>query len=385
MRPTGLKSYDKKRRKAVFECSVPGTRGHKRIRKVVVVKDAADLNEKLHNFRAKIKGGETTIVADVPTLRVYLKEQWESYAIRLSHNKRRSCEAILNHHLLPLLGNTRIDRITSAHVDDVVAAMRKKTHDEKHYSNAYINTCLHLLRSILMHAYRRRFLQEPPFARDPIHFLPEQPVQNELTTAERDAFLGAFDDEAGFRNHFAKIIAHSTKKKIFRKNSEYATYYFERFHHSKSVYVTACFTGLRFTDLRLLKWSSVDLQAGTIRLIMRKTKRPVLIPIVPRLREALQECRRRSVVSEYVLITPDGKPYSKATMMRYFKIAKAIAGIKRPFRFHDQRHTYASILASKGINAFTLRDLLGHTSTRTTERYARPSSETFAAVERALA
>ena len=71
--------------------------------------------------------------------------------------------------------------------------------------------------------------------------------------------------------------------------------------------------------------------------------------------------------------------------MRYFKIAKAIAGITRRFRFHDQRHTFASILATKGINAFTLRDLLGHTSTRTTERYARPSNETLASVQQALA
>ena len=138
------------------------------------------------------------------------------------------------------------------------------------------------------------------------------------------------------------------------------------------------------SDLRLLKWSSVDLKAGVIRLVMRKTKRAVTIPITPRLREALQECRKRPVVSEYVLITPEGKPYSKATIMRYFKIAKAIAGIKRRFRFHDQRYTFASILASNGINAFTLRDLLGHTSTRTTERYARPSSEAMEAVKRAL-
>jgi site-specific recombinase XerD len=64
---------------------------------------------------------------------------------------------------------------------------------------------------------------------------------------------------------------------------------------------------------------------------------------------------------------------------------KAIAGIARRFRFHDQRHTFASTLASKGINSFTLRDLLGHTSTRTTERYPRPSTEAFAAVAAALA
>jgi|GEM_PF-5241823 len=42
-------------------------------------------------------------------------------------------------------------------------------------------------------------------------------------------------------------------------------------------------------------------------------------------------------------------------------------------------------LASKGINRFTLRDLLGHARTRTTERCARPSSEALDAVIRALA
>jgi integrase len=49
-----------------------------------------------------------------------------------------------------------------------------------------------------------------------------------------------------------------------------------------------------------------------------------------------------------IFLTSEGKTYSKATIMRYFKIAKQIAGITRRFRFHDQRHTFASILATKG-------------------------------------
>lgn len=44
--------------------------------------------------------------------------------------------------------------------------------------------------------------------------------------------------------------------------------------------------------------------------------------------------------------------------------------LTRRFRFHDQRHTFASTLANKGINRVTLRDILGHTSTRTTENTA---------------
>ena len=118
---------------------------------------------------------------------------------------------------------------------------------------------------------------------------------------------------------------------------------------------------------------------------MRKTKRPVLLPIVPKVRAALDTCRKRPVMSAYVLLTPEGQPYSVSTIKRYFTTAKQIAGITRPFRFHDQRHTFASTLASKGINSFTLRDLLGHASVITTSRYARPSLETFAAVTAALA
>jgi hypothetical protein len=76
--------------------------------------------------------------------------------------------------------------------------------------------------------------------------------------------------------------------------------------------------------------------------IMRKTKRPVLLPIEPRVREALDACRTRTLMSEYVLLTQERRPYSESRIKRYFKTAKLIAGITRRFRFHDQRHTFAA-------------------------------------------
>ncbi len=147
--------------------------------------------------------------------------------------------------------------------------------------------------------------------------------------------------------------------------------------------LTATLTWLLLASTRRSLLASAE--EGVIRLVMRKTKRPVLLPIAPKARAALDECRKRTVMGEYVLLTPEGKPYCESTIKRYFKTAKAIAGIKRRFRFHDQRHTFASTLASKGINSFTLRDLLGHASVVTTSRYARPSTEIFDAVKRALA
>jgi integrase len=187
----------------------------------------------------------------------------------------------------------------------------------------------------------------------------------------------------GFRSHFTtSALAKRTDRKHQPPNAQsaFVTYAFERFQWSRPLFVLALYTGLRRSDLRLLKWESVDLSAGLIRLVMRKTKSPVLLPIVPKVRAVLDTCRKRTVMSAYVLLTPDGKPSSESTIKRYFKTAKALAGITSRFRFHDQRHTFAS----KGINSFTLRDLLGHTSTSTTERYARPSTEALEAVIRAL-
>jgi len=389
MKPTGLKSYDKYTKKAMFECIVPGTGARIRRRKVVTVKSWDDLLEQLKAFRDSIQHPEHAIPlpGDIPTLRAYVATSWDSISSRLSEAKRKNQHAQLQQHILPALGSVRLDQVTIAHLEDFVSMMQRKRHDERLYSNATINSCLHLIRKILKHAWRRRVLTDYPL-REKLPLLHEPVVQNELTVDEREAFLASFHNEAGFRAHFiATALASRAERKHQPPNaqSDYVTYAFERFAWSEPLFILALYTGLRRSDLRLLKWTSIDLTAGVIRLVMRKTKRPVLLPIVPRVRAALDACRKRTVMSEYVLVTPEGRPYSESTIKRYFKTAKALAGITRRFRFHDQRHTFASTLASKGINSFTLRDLLGHTSTRTTERYARPSSEALDAVIRALA
>jgi len=389
-RPIGLKSYDKRTKKAIFECSVPGTGARVRKRKVVKVTGWNNLLEQLKIFRDSVQHPEESNVlpVDIPTIREYVTSAWESFSSALSCNKKTNQQALLEHHVTPFLGNVRLDRVTIAHLEDFVRLMQRKTHgkERKPYSASTINTCLHLIRTILKHAWRRRILTDYPL-REKLPLLPEPVVQNELTTDERDTFLASFDNQAGFRSHFTTTALARRKDRKHQPpsaQSDFVTYAFERLQWSKPLFVLALYTGLRRSDLRLLKWESIDLSAGVIRLIMRKTKRPVLLPIVPKVRTALDDCRKRTVMSAYVLLTPEGKPYSESTIKRYFKTAKAIAGINRRFRFHDQRHTFASTLASKGINSFTLRDLLGHTSTRTTERYARPSSEIFEAVTRAL-
>ncbi|MFI5304560.1 MAG: site-specific integrase [Nitrospiria bacterium] len=72
--------------------------------------------------------------------------------------------------------------------------------------------------------------------------------------------------------------------------------------------------------------------------------------------------------SEYVFFR-DGKPISKMQVNRAFRKACELAEIS-DFRFHDLRHCFASWHKQAGIKIETLADLLGHSDTRMTLRYA---------------
>jgi len=42
-------------------------------------------------------------------------------------------------------------------------------------------------------------------------------------------------------------------------------------------------------------------------------------------------------------------------------------------RFHDLRHTFATRLVEKGVDLITVKNLLGHSTVKVTERYTHPN------------
>jgi integrase len=122
----------------------------------------------------------------------------------------------------------------------------------------------------------------------------------------------------------------------------------------------------------------VDLQGKLFHLEAHHTKtgrrrsiplnKVALEVIIERARFRAQHCPG----SPWVFAHPDGSRIQD--VKRSFATACHRAGIT-DFRIHDLRHTCAAWLASAGVPLTEIRDLLGHTTVKMTERYAHLAPE----------
>lgn len=147
----------------------------------------------------------------------------------------------------------------------------------------------------------------------------------------------------------------------------------------------ALHTGMRRGELLGLEWARVDLGAGLLRLDAEHTKsaRRRSVPLNAAARAALVSRARwrdaHAPGARWVFCRPGGAPI--ANIKRSFASACRRAGIA-DFRPHDLRHTCAAWLVSAGVPLPEVRDLLGHSTIRMTERYAHLAPERVrAAVE----
>lgn len=137
-------------------------------------------------------------------------------------------------------------------------------------------------------------------------------------------------------------------------------------------------TGCRKQELLGLEWSRVDLKSDLVFLEARHTKtaKRRSIPLNKQSRVSLLS--RANFRAQYCPASPwvfahkDGSRIKD--VKRSFVTACRRAGIE-DFRIHDMRHTCAAWLISANVPLTAVRDLLGHTTIKMTERYAHLAPE----------
>lgn len=158
------------------------------------------------------------------------------------------------------------------------------------------------------------------------------------------------------------------KKRLrFLNNEEISKLIFCSNAYLKPIIITAISTGMRFSEIMTLKWNDVNLVHGFIRIVKSKNNETRNVPINGFLAETLLSLTKSRKIGNYVFCKDDGE--RRKSIKGSFNSACEKAGLS-DFRFHDLRHTTASLFPSRGCDVITLQNLLGHKTLAMTQRYA---------------
>ena len=148
-------------------------------------------------------------------------------------------------------------------------------------------------------------------------------------------------------------------------------------------------TGLRRGELLGLKWADADLDRGVLKIqraISRQNGKVVEAPLktknayrtLPLSADAidvLMQQRRKTGNSEWVFPSPTGGPMSPDSVLHMLQRVLKRAGLPR-IRFHDLRHTFATMALQNGVDVKTVSSMLGHYSAGfTLDTYAHVTTD----------
>lgn len=139
-------------------------------------------------------------------------------------------------------------------------------------------------------------------------------------------------------------------------------------------------TGTRMGEQRAVRWKDVDFgrrvlhvrqsAPSTLNVIKApKSNRHRSVGLTPELAEALLAIRDGRGGDDLIFTRDSGGMLHPGQFREVLWAAQKRAGLRR-IKWHELRHSYASILVSGGAPLALIRGLLGHSSVKMTERYA---------------
>ena len=133
-------------------------------------------------------------------------------------------------------------------------------------------------------------------------------------------------------------------------------------------------------DLDRLRADAINLTDGSLRIAREvvpaggkiviqppKTKNSIRTVVLPPYMVAILAEMKKSKTCEWIFPSPvkQGEPRNPTAIHRRFKLILERSGCKN-IRFHDLRHTFATMALENGMNVKVLSDMIGHISAETT-------------------
>ena len=305
-------------------------------------KTRAAVAEKLTRALADRDGGLTYDAGNM-TVGEHLN-RWLNDSVRDTVRRRtwERYEQFVRVHLIPALGEIKLAKLTPAHV--------RGLYREKLDSGLAPCTVLHIHRAFskaLKQAAADGLIPRNPA--DPV--MPPQPRREEIRPLNREQVRALFEAANGDR--------------------------------LEALYIVAVTAGLRRGELQGLKWDDLDLEAGTLQ-VRRTLSEPKggyifeapksgkgrSVRLTRRATPALRSHRKRQLEERMklaglwkdhglVFTSGVGTPLLGGNLNRSFKATLRRAGLPE-VRFHDLRHTCATLLLKQGVNPKFVQELLGH-------------------------
>jgi site-specific recombinase XerD len=146
----------------------------------------------------------------------------------------------------------------------------------------------------------------------------------------------------------------------------------ERLELVRDIFVFSCFTGLAYIDVKQLTLDNISLGIDGDKWIFKnrqKTDTASKIPLLPTAKDIIDKYADYPVCKNEKRLLPI---LSNQKMNAYLKEIADVCGIKKDLTFHIARHTFATtITLSNGVPLETVSKMLGHTSLKTTQHYAK--------------
>jgi integrase/recombinase XerD len=133
--------------------------------------------------------------------------------------------------------------------------------------------------------------------------------------------------------------------------------------------------GLRRSELLNLKISDIDSKRGLIIIRQAKGKKDRVVPLSVKILDLLRQYYTAYKPKDWMFEGQSGKgQYDERSLASVLLQALQKSNINKPVTLHWLRHSYATHLLENGTDLRYIQEILGHSSSRTTEIYTHVSN-----------